>query len=138
MKLYAVIDTNVVVSAFLRWDSVPGMVLEQSLIGSIIPLLSDEIMAEYENVLRRKKFSFKDISNIDFLETSYRFNYSFSSSNGWCVYHYWSHDCRSHGLRLVGMEPLSRNKGFCPSQCKQRNLADLNKYYSSYTDSMCT
>ena len=49
MKLYAVIDTNVLVSALLRWDSVPGAVLEQAyLVGSIVPLLSDEIMAEYE------------------------------------------------------------------------------------------
>ena len=55
MKLYAVIDTNVLVSALLRWDSVPGAVLEQALVGSIVPLLSDEIMAEYEEVLWRKK-----------------------------------------------------------------------------------
>ena len=54
MKLYAVIDTTVLVSALLRWDSVPGAVLEQALIGSIVPLLSDEIMVEYEEVLRRK------------------------------------------------------------------------------------
>lgn len=39
MKLYAVIDTNVLVSALLRWDSVPGAVLEQALVGSIVPLL---------------------------------------------------------------------------------------------------
>ena len=55
MKLYAVIDTNVVVSALLRWDSAPGAVLEQALVGSIVPLLSDELMAEYEEVLWRKK-----------------------------------------------------------------------------------
>ena len=60
MKLYAVIDTNVLVSALLRWDSVPGAVLEQALVGSIVPLLNDEIMAEYEEVLRRKKFPFKE------------------------------------------------------------------------------
>ena len=60
MKLYAVIDTNVLVSALLRWDSVPGAVLEQALVGSIVPLLSDEIMTEYEEVLRRKKFPFKE------------------------------------------------------------------------------
>jgi predicted nucleic acid-binding protein len=46
MKLYAVIDTNVLVSALLRWDSVPGAVLEQALIGSIVPLLSDELTQE--------------------------------------------------------------------------------------------
>ena len=45
MKLYAVIDTNVLVSALLRWDSVPGAVLEQALIGSIVPLLSDDCSA---------------------------------------------------------------------------------------------
>lgn len=60
MKLYAVIDTNVLVSALLRWDSVPGVVLEQALVGSIVPLLSDEIMKEYEEVLRRKKFPFQE------------------------------------------------------------------------------
>lgn len=60
MKLYAVIDTNVLVSALLRWDSIPGAILEQALVGSIVPLLSDKIIAEYEEVLRRKKFSFKD------------------------------------------------------------------------------
>ena len=60
MKVYAAIDTNVLVSALLRWDSVPGAVVEQALVGSIVPLLSDEIMAEYEEVLRRKKFPFRE------------------------------------------------------------------------------
>lgn len=60
MKVYAVIDTNVVVSALLRLDSIPGAVLEQAFVGNIVPLLSEEIMIEYENVLRRKKFSFKE------------------------------------------------------------------------------
>ena len=60
MKLYAVIDTNVLVSALLRWDSIPGAVLEQALVGSVVPILSDEIMKEYEEVLRRKKFPFQE------------------------------------------------------------------------------
>jgi predicted nucleic acid-binding protein len=51
MKLYAVLDTNVLVSTLLRWDSVPGAVLEQALVGNIVPHLSDEIMVEYEEVL---------------------------------------------------------------------------------------
>lgn len=58
MKLYAVIDTNVLVSALLHWDSIPGEVLEQALVGSLIPLLNERIIAEYQEVLRRKKFSF--------------------------------------------------------------------------------
>ena len=52
MKLYAVIDTNVLVSALLRWDSVPGAIMEHALVGNIIPVLSDEIIAEYNEVLR--------------------------------------------------------------------------------------
>ena len=60
MKVLAVLDTNVLVSALLRWDSVPGAVLEQALVGSIIPLLSDEILLEYEEVLRRKRFPFQE------------------------------------------------------------------------------
>lgn len=58
MKYYAVIDTNVLVSALLRWDSVPGAVLERVLVGNIIPLLNEDIMKEYEEVLKREKFSF--------------------------------------------------------------------------------
>lgn len=58
-KLYAVIDTNVLVSALLRWDSLPGAVMEQALMGGIIPVLSDEIIEEYREVLARKKFCFQ-------------------------------------------------------------------------------
>ena len=58
MRYYAVIDTNVFVSALLKWDSVPGNVAAQVLTGSIIPLLNDVIMAEYRDVLGRAKFHF--------------------------------------------------------------------------------
>ena len=58
MKHYAVIDTNVLVSAMLRWNSVPGSVTEETLTGRIIPLLNDEIIAEYREVLSRPKFRF--------------------------------------------------------------------------------
>ena len=59
MKLYAVIDTNVLVSALLHWDSVPGAVLEQALVGNLVPVLNDEIMGEYENVCGGKSFHFR-------------------------------------------------------------------------------
>lgn len=62
------IDTNVLVSALLRWDSVPGAVLEQALVGSIVPLLSDEIIDEYETVLRRPKFHFKETDILSVIE----------------------------------------------------------------------
>lgn len=58
MTYYAVIDTNVLVSAMLRADSVPGTVIKEVLTGRIIPLVSSEVLAEYEDVLRRPKFRF--------------------------------------------------------------------------------
>lgn len=64
MKCYAVIDTNVLVSAMLRWNSVPGCVLEHAFVGDIIPLLNDDILKEYVEVLSRPKFHF-DKEKID-------------------------------------------------------------------------
>lgn len=55
---YAVIDTNVLVSAMLKWDSVPGCVLEHSFVGNIIPLLNGQILTEYIDVLNRPRFHF--------------------------------------------------------------------------------
>ncbi len=52
MKYYAVIDTNVFVSAMLKWNSIPGNVMEFVFSGVIIPLLNEGIMKEYENVPR--------------------------------------------------------------------------------------
>ena len=56
MKYFAVIDTNVLVSAMLKWQSVPGNVMEFVLDGFIIPVLNKEIVAEYRTVLARPKF----------------------------------------------------------------------------------
>ncbi len=56
MKYYAVIDTNVLVSAMLKWDSVPGNVLELVYGGTIIPILNEHIVKEYREVLTRPKF----------------------------------------------------------------------------------
>jgi len=58
MKYYAVLDTNVLVSAMLKNGSVPGQVAAEALNGDIIPVLNDEIIAEYEDVLNRPKFRF--------------------------------------------------------------------------------
>lgn len=58
MKYYAVIDTNVLVSAMLKWNSVPGSVLELVLSGAITPILNEEILSEYQQVLSRPKFHF--------------------------------------------------------------------------------
>ena len=59
MKYYAVLDTNVLVSALLKNGSVPWQVAEKALHGDIIPVLNDEILAEYEDVLKRPKFKFE-------------------------------------------------------------------------------
>jgi len=60
MKYYAVLDTNVLVSAMLRTGSVPGQVAAEAMYGDIIPVLNDEILEEYEDVLRRPKFGFEE------------------------------------------------------------------------------
>ncbi|MGN1113242.1 MAG: putative toxin-antitoxin system toxin component, PIN family [Acutalibacteraceae bacterium] len=56
MKYYAVIDTNVLVSAMLKWNSVPGNVMELVFDGPIIPVYNSEILKEYREVLSRPKF----------------------------------------------------------------------------------
>ncbi len=58
MRYYVVIDTNVLVSAMLKWDSAPGNVLEFVYDGMIIPLLNMHIVNEYREVLARPKFHF--------------------------------------------------------------------------------
>lgn len=58
MKYYAVIDTNVIVSALLKWNSVPGVVLQAVFNGFVVPVYNDEILNEYRNVLNRPKFGF--------------------------------------------------------------------------------
>ena len=56
MKYYAVIDTNVLVSAMLKWQSVPGNILEFAIDEIIVPVLNEDIVAEYKAVLSRPKF----------------------------------------------------------------------------------
>lgn len=59
-KIYAVIDTNVIVSALYstKTDAATVLVLDFLTIGKIIPLVNQEILAEYAEVLSRKKFNF--------------------------------------------------------------------------------
>ena len=57
-SIYAVIDTNVIVSALIsqKPQSYPLAVLSYVYSGKIVPVLNDEILAEYRNVLSRPKF----------------------------------------------------------------------------------
>lgn len=55
-EIFAVIDTNVLVSAMLKWNSVPGHIIELVFDGLIVPVFSREIIEEYKEVLSRSKF----------------------------------------------------------------------------------
>lgn len=59
-KCYAVLDTNVLVSALLGASrmSIPTLVMKAVTDGLLIPLYNDEIINEYREVLTRKKFPF--------------------------------------------------------------------------------
>ena len=62
MVYYAVIDTNVFISALLskRADAATVRVLEAMFDGKIVPLYHSDILAEYDEVLHRSKFHFKE------------------------------------------------------------------------------
>lgn len=60
MITYAVIDTNVLVSALLSRhdDAATVQLIGRMICGEVIPVYSAEIMGEYREVLSRKKFKF--------------------------------------------------------------------------------
>ena len=62
MQIYAVVDTNVIVSALITKNpqSPPYLVLREVLDGKIIPLYHSDIIEEYREVLSRTKFHLKD------------------------------------------------------------------------------
>ena len=57
--IHAVIDTNVLVSAFItkKLDSSTAKVWSAILNFDIVPMYSEEIIEEYKDVLHRKKFN---------------------------------------------------------------------------------
>ena len=60
--IYAVIDTNVLVSAMLTHNeqSATFRIIEAMISNQIIPLYNEEIISEYEDVLHRTKFGFSE------------------------------------------------------------------------------
>lgn len=78
MICYAVIDTNVLVSALLssHEDAATVQVLKKMFCGGIIPVYSEEILAEYNEVLRRKKFCFSENLIVGLIETIIKFGFS--------------------------------------------------------------
>lgn len=65
-SIFAVIDTNVIVSALLssEGNSNPIVVLRETLRGRITPLYNEEILDEYREVLSRDKFNLQK-QNVD-------------------------------------------------------------------------
>ena len=62
MKIYTVIDTNVIISALLsrHQDSATVKILDYLYDRTIVPVYSDEILEEYASVLKRPKFNFPE------------------------------------------------------------------------------
>ena len=69
--IYAVIDTNVLVSALITHNkqSATIQVMEAMFANKIVPLYNEEIINEYEDVLHRAKFSFSESDINYYLET---------------------------------------------------------------------
>ena len=69
--IYAVIDTNVLVSAMLTHNkqSATFLVMEAMFANKIIPLYNEEIINEYEDVLHRAKFGFSEVEVSQYLKS---------------------------------------------------------------------
>ena len=69
-RKYVVIDTNVLVSALItRNENCPTVQILRFLAnGNIVPVYSDEIVKEYNEVLRRDKFKLPEIIIINLLK----------------------------------------------------------------------
>jgi putative PIN family toxin of toxin-antitoxin system len=55
-----VLDTNIIVSALLTTDGPPAFIWDEVKTGDIQAFYSDKMYAEYEDVLNRPKFPFKN------------------------------------------------------------------------------
>lgn len=75
MKCYAVVDTNVLVSALItkNQNSPPRQIFRAMLSGEIVPLYHADILAEYGEVLRRKKFHLQETTIQTVLEAIRQF-----------------------------------------------------------------
>jgi len=64
----AVIDTNILVSALLTPGGVPAQLIAAIRNQTLIPVVSESILAEYADVLSRPKFSFASNRTASLLE----------------------------------------------------------------------
>lgn len=60
--IYAVVDTNVIVSSFISKspESPTKKIVQMILDGSIIPLYDEDVISEYNVVLKRSKFHIEE------------------------------------------------------------------------------
>ena len=60
--IYAVVDTNVIVSSFISKspESPTKKIVQMILDGSIIPLYDEDVISEYNVVLKRSKFHLEE------------------------------------------------------------------------------
>jgi putative PIN family toxin of toxin-antitoxin system len=63
-----VLDTNIIVSAFLNPRGIPAEILSLVLSEKIILCYDNKILSEYTEVLNRSKFNFNNELAADFLE----------------------------------------------------------------------
>lgn len=70
MKVYAVFDTNVLVSAMINHnpDSPTVKVIEMVAKGLITPLFNGEIITEYDEVLHQEKFNLREDDILNMME----------------------------------------------------------------------
>ena len=59
MKIFSVIDTNVLVSALLKYDSIPGVIVKSAVTGKIIPVLSEKLSVNTMKYCTEKNSSFQ-------------------------------------------------------------------------------
>lgn len=73
IKIYAVIDTNVIVSALfsISGQSNPATVIRKVIDGTITPIYNEDILAEYNEVLNRDKFPFRK-EDIDWIINTFQ------------------------------------------------------------------
>lgn len=69
MRYFAVIGTNVLVSAMLKWESVPGSIVNLAIDGPIVPVLNENILKEYREVLSLPKFHLSNDIVSDIIES---------------------------------------------------------------------
>lgn len=61
---HAVLDTNILVSALMRPDGPPGLVMAAVKQGELVPVFSPAILDEYQDVLRRPRLQL-DAAKVD-------------------------------------------------------------------------